>query len=101
LREVFGDELQDNARPIVVSLKGNPTTVPGHAWSGRAWKVGPERGPSLPVQANNYFSLAAFRPQHDGTYRRQKALFHSLYAVMLDDVGTKVPQERLTLPPRG
>ena len=53
----------------------------------------------LPANANNYFSLAVFRPDEAGHYRRQKARFHGLYAVMLDDVGTKVALERLTVPP--
>ena len=53
----------------------------------------------LPADANNYFSLAVFRPDEAGQYRRQKARFQALHAVMLDDVGSKVPMERLTLPP--
>jgi hypothetical protein len=53
----------------------------------------------LPADANNYFSLAVFRPDEAGRYRRQKARFHALHAVMLDDVGSKVPMERLTLQP--
>jgi hypothetical protein len=54
---------------------------------------------TLPADANNYFSLAVFRPDEAGLYRRQKARFHALVAVMLDDLGTKVAMERLTLPP--
>ena len=53
----------------------------------------------LPADANNYFSLAVFRPDEAGQYRRQKARFQALHAVMLDDVGSKVAMERLTLPP--
>ena len=32
-------------------------------------------------------------------YRRQRTRFAALHTVMLDDVGTKVSRERLTLPP--
>ena len=98
LLAVFGDELAD-ARPVVVSFAGNPASVPPKAWFGRPWQGKPEVSTSLPASANNYFSLAVFRPDEAGQYRRQKARFHALHAVMLDDVGTKVAMERLTLPP--
>ena len=98
LAEVFGRELAD-ARPLVVSFKGNPLTVPRKAWFGRPWTSGSNMATALPADANNYFSLAVFRPDEAGQYRRQKARFQALHAVMLDDVGSKVPMERLTLPP--
>ena len=98
LLAVFGEELGD-ARPLVVSFDGNPGNVPGKAWSGIAWQNEAGSFPSLPASANNYFSLATFRPDGAGQFRRQKARFHALYAVMLDDIGSKVAAERLTLPP--
>lgn len=98
LRTVFGDNLAD-MRPILVSFAGNPTSVPGKRWFGSPWLGNTDLTQHLPVDANNYFSLAVFKPDEAGHYRRQKARFHSLYAVMLDDVGSKVATERLTLPP--
>jgi len=98
LLAVFGDELAD-ARPVVVSFDGNPASVPAKVWFGRPWQGKPEVSTSLPANANNYFSLAVFRPDEAGQFRRKKARFHALHAVMLDDVGTKVAMERLTLPP--
>ena len=98
LRTVFGGEL-GRARPVVVSFKGDPRTVPKKVWFGRPWQGSSARPSDLPADANNYFSLAVFRPDEAGKYRRQKARFQALYAVMLDDVGSKVPTERLTLPP--
>jgi hypothetical protein len=95
LKEVFGQELAE-ARPLVVSFKGNPASVPKSAWFGKPWISGSNL--ELSTEANNYFSLAVFRPDEAGVYRRQKARFQALYAVMLDDVGSKVPMERLTLP---
>jgi hypothetical protein len=97
LRGVFG-ELAD-ARPVVVSFEGNPATAPGKVWSGRAWQGASDELADLPARANNYFSLAVFRPDEAGQFRRQKARFQALYAVMLDDIDTKVSRERLTLPP--
>jgi hypothetical protein len=95
LRAVFGD-FDDDTRPVVVSLTGNPVTAPKSAWFGRPW-LSDDR--VLPAGANNYFSLAVFRPDDAGQYRRRKAQFAALPAVMLDDLGGKVSIERLTLPP--
>lgn len=96
LVEVFGLDLA-KARPLVVSFKGNPVRVPKKAWFGRPWASGSNF--ELSAEANNYFSLAVFRPDEAGQYRRRKARFQALYSVMLDDVGSKVAMERLTLPP--
>jgi hypothetical protein len=98
LRAVFGENLTDN-RPLVVSFEGNPANAPGKVWFGRPWAGGVGLPANLPANANNYFSLAVFRPDESGRYRRQKAQFHALAAVMLDDIGTKVAMERLTLAP--
>lgn len=93
LKTIFGEEM-DGTRPVVVSFEGNPGTVSANNWYGRPWS-----GEELPTDTNNYFSLAVFKPDESGKYRRIKSRFHTLYAVMLDDVGSKVPHERLTLPP--
>ena len=92
---LFGGDLVD-ARPVVVSFPGNPCSVPGGHWAGRPWQSATD---SVSGDANNYFSLAVFRPDDAGRYRRVKSRFIALYAIMLDDVGTKVSMERLTLPP--
>jgi len=97
LLTAFGDLV--DACPVVVSFEGNPASVPASVWSGRPWQDTPDLSVSLPASANNYFSLAVFRPDEAGQFRRQKARFQALYAVMLDDIGTKVPSERLTLSP--
>lgn len=98
LRAVFGDDLAD-LRPVVVSFAGNPTNAPGKVWFGSPWLGSADMTANLPGDANNYFSLAVFKPDEAGQYRRQKARFHALHTVMLDDVGSKVAMERLTLPP--
>ncbi len=98
LRTVFGDDLAD-VRPVVVSFAGNPTRASGKVWFGSPWLGSVDMAANLPGDANNYFSLAVFKPDEAGQYRRQKARFHALHTVMLDDVGSKVAMERLTLPP--
>ena len=97
LPAVFGELAA--ARPVLVSFEGNPVCVPAKAWFGRPWQDRPDFFVSLPASANNYFSLAVFGPDEAGQFRRKKACFQALYAVMLDDIGTKVALERLTLPP--
>jgi hypothetical protein len=98
LLAVFGSEKSD-VRPVVVSFTGDPTKAPAKAWFGRAWQADPQVPTSVPASANNYFSLAVYSADEAGQYRRQKARFAALHALMLDDVGTKVAIERLTLPP--
>jgi hypothetical protein len=98
LLAVFGGKLTE-ALPVLVSFKGNPANVPSKAWLGRPWQSSLDVTTNLPADANNYFSLAVFKPDVAGQYRRQKTHFHALYMVMLDDVCSKVPKERLTLKP--
>ena len=78
---------------------GNPASKPSKVWFGKPWQSSVDKTTDLPVDANNYFSLAVFKPDEARQYRRQKTCFHALHAVMLDDVGSKVPMERLTLQP--
>ncbi|MEW6283627.1 MAG: hypothetical protein AB1758_33760, partial [Candidatus Eremiobacterota bacterium] len=96
LLALFGEGLGDS-RPVVVSFEGNPASVPRKAWFGSAWAGNADA--SLPSGANNYFSLATFQPDEAGQYRRRNTHFYALYAVMLDDVGSKVALDRLSLPP--
>ena len=98
LLAVFGTALTD-ARPLIVSFDGDPTKVASKAWFGRPWQADSDPPVNLSATANNYFSLATFKPDEAGKYRRQKARFEALHAVMLDDVGTKVDMARVTLAP--
>ncbi|MDI6746342.1 MAG: hypothetical protein QMD17_04280 [Rhodocyclaceae bacterium] len=95
LRTLF-DDLTVDVAPVVTSFAGNPASVSPAAWKSRRWRDGDN---ALPAEANNYFSLATFRPDEAGEYRRRKAQFVALHVVMLDDIGGKVPMERVTLPP--
>lgn len=96
LRTIFGDASSDE-RPIIVGFKGNPLNVAKQKWYGKPWTSTSIVKP--PRDENNYFSLARFKPNEAGEYRRKKSQFHTLHAVMLDDIGTKIPVERLTLEP--
>ena len=96
LEAIFGSH-SNLGRPILVSFKGNPADNDKKKWYGQPWKNNSQV--LLAVDANNYFSLACFKPNEAGEYRRKKSQFQGLYAVMLDDIGTKANMERLTLPP--
>lgn len=96
LKRIFGDKPSDE-QPIIVSFKGNPLKVAKQKWFGKPWDSASII--ELPSDANNYFSLACFKPNEVGEYRRQKTQFHTLHAVMLDDIRSKIPVERLTLEP--
>ena len=98
LTAVFGDNLTD-VLPVVVSFGGNPVSVPSKVWFGCPWMAIDAEKVIFSENANNYFSLAVFRPDDAGQYRRQKAYFHALHAIMLDDIGTKVAMERLAVVP--
>lgn len=94
LAGIFGTAASD-ARPVVVSFAGDPLHVPKKSWNCHAWN----EDDALPADKNNYFTLAAFRPDDAGRYRRQKKHFVALHAVMLDDIGGKIPAERVTVAP--
>ena len=92
-------DINTNSRPLIVSFKGNPTSVPPSAWVGKPLSAEFDVSVDLPANANNYFSLSTFQPNKAGQYRRQKANYAAMCGVILDDVGTKVAIEKLTLPP--
>lgn len=91
---IFGELTLE--RPVTVSFKGNPAKVNKSAWFGQAYAKGKT---SLPSNTNNYVSFAIYTPDNEGQYRRKKAQFAALYAIMLDDVGVKVAADRVTLAP--
>jgi hypothetical protein len=82
--------------------------LPQGAFSAVCCKAGnPERGgwvakradresASLSSDANNYVNCSSFYPVDDGTFKARKTQFAACHFLMLDDLGTKVPMERLT-----
>jgi hypothetical protein len=73
------------------------------------WEVSPNRNPAYPINANElltrlekrtlpkayYFGTSTCEKSFDGRLYNRKNLFQSLYVVILDDIGTKVPIEKL------
>jgi hypothetical protein len=50
---------------------------------------------NLSAANNNYIGCASFYPGDDGSFKARKAQFAACHFLMLDDLGTKVPLERL------
>tara|TARA_R110000824_G_scaffold401792_1_gene616550 strand:+ start:15778 stop:18096 length:2319 start_codon:yes stop_codon:yes gene_type:complete len=50
---------------------------------------------SLMVETNNYVGCSSFHPGNDGSFRARKAQFAACHFLMLDDLGSKVPLDRL------
>ncbi len=84
--------LPDGARPAVVSFRGDP-----HAAKSSSWFARPA-GVDLPDDANNYFAISSYCDDENDRFRRTKATFAGLHAIMLDDLGSKVATDRITLP---
>lgn len=89
--------LKDDEQFWVTGFPGDPMTVSHWEWGGRG------APPGLPsfIQPghNNYIAVSSFKRGTDGRFHRRKANFGRMFMVMVDDVGTKVPFERLVLPP--
>ncbi len=50
---------------------------------------------SLTAVTNNYISCSSFYPGDDGSFKARKAQFAACHFLMLDDLGSKVPLDRL------
>lgn len=87
LREMFRG-MAEQHRAILCSVADDPYTADKSAWTGIPWAYG-KRCPLL-ARRNNYVAVSSFS-EDEGKYRRRKAGFGGLFAVMLDDLGTKLP----------
>ena len=85
---VFTD-LAEGAFAAVCSKSGDPDH--GGWFARRADQV----ANSLAAENNNYFGCSSFYPEDDGSFKARKAQFAACHFLMLDDLGTKVPLDRL------
>ncbi len=81
--------LPDGAFAAVCSKSGDPGLG---GWSASRADL---MAGNLSAASNNYIGCASFYPGDDGSFRARKALFAACHFLMLDDLGTKVPLERL------
>ncbi|MBN8436954.1 MAG: hypothetical protein J0L95_02745 [Candidatus Accumulibacter sp.] len=85
--------LPDGASATITSFTGNPATT--KQWGNYA----PVGQIEAPATSNNYFCLSSHYPGNDGVVRRKKVNFAGLHCLMLDDIGSKIPADRVTLAP--
>lgn len=82
--------------PWVAGIAGDIATADRWAWHG---------APAIPIprlvapDRNNYICISSFKRADDGKFRRHKSCWAALHALMLDDIGTKIPFEALRLEP--
>lgn len=82
-------QLPEGAFAAVCSKPGDPTS--GGWMANRAdLSIG-----KLSAKHNNYINCSSFYPGDDGSFSARKAQFAACHFLMLDDLGTKVPLERL------
>lgn len=92
--------MEDGEATTLHSFLGDPSVNAEGKWYGSPWR----RGQRLPVRAGNPFAntytcVSSFKPDLDGRYYRRKMMFGALHAVMIDDLGTKLPMSDLKLEP--
>lgn len=103
LRDVFGDDFM---LAHVTAFTESPDMLDPHSreQSERCWAGGwySDKARALAPRSNTYFTISLFAPSvEDGTKRarRRKALHRVTCCIVVDDVGTKVPRDVVTLPP--
>ena len=81
--------LPEGAYAAVSSKSGNPDLG---GWPARRADLA---AGGLSAETNNYVGYSSFYPRDDGSFKARKAQFAACHFLMLDDLGTKVPLERL------
>jgi hypothetical protein len=87
--EAVFHSLPQGAFSAVCSKPGNPDR------DGWVAKRADQESASLSAEANNYVNCSSFYPVDDGTFKARQKQFAACHFLMLDDLGTKVPMDRL------
>ncbi|MDI1310068.1 MAG: DNA-primase RepB domain-containing protein [Methylotenera sp.] len=81
--------MPEGAFVAVCSKAGDPTAG---GWMASRVEAAIE---NLSSKHNNFVGCSSFYPAEDGSFKARKAQFAACHFLMLDDLGTKVPLERL------
>jgi hypothetical protein len=81
----------------VTGFAEDPHVADHRRWHGRA--VVSELPWFIKRDTNNFFVISSFRAGADGAVHRRKENFAACLVIMVDDVGTKVPEYQLELDP--
>lgn len=95
LNAMFRDQVPGTAATLH-SFTGDP--VKDGKWNAMPWRMGKVL-PTLNPFANNYVCVSCFHAAADNKYHRRKVQFATLHAVMIDDLGTKLPMSDLKMTP--
>lgn len=87
--EAVFPSLPEGAFVAVSSKTGNPGLG---GWPASRADL---KADGLTVRTNNYVGCSSFFPGNDGSFKARKAQFAACHFLMLDDLGTKVPMDRL------
>jgi hypothetical protein len=98
LEALFAD-IPDDAAAMVCGFPGDPYAQGTGKWFARPWCHGKPLPARVNANANTYGAVSSFSRDADGQFRRRKEQFVRFHACMIDDVGSKVPPERLRLSP--
>lgn len=82
--------IPEGAFPAVCCKPGNPGIG---GW--KAQRAG-DATAQCPAGHNNFVGCSTFYPLDDGSFRARKSQFAACHFLMLDDIGTKVPFDRLS-----
>lgn len=99
VQNVFGAEWPNawvtgfNWDPASSSADGKIQAI---AWGGAPYQVARSR---IREDSNNYLCISTFHKGDDAKARRRTALHAATFALMIDDVGEKVPTDKIKLPP--
>jgi hypothetical protein len=88
LTAIFGIQFT-GAHPLVCQKIGDPDKS---GWQAQAWPCN-----TSGEESNWYCQPSTYNPEQSGSYRAKKELAEAVYAVMVDDVGTKIPADRLAV----
>lgn len=86
-------KLPPEQRLILCGFAGDPDEAEPADWKPRPWKPGNE----IPFgrKSNAYVCVSSFGRMPDGSFRRRQGSFAGGRALMIDDLGTKVPMSTI------
>lgn len=85
--------IPETERLILCGFDGDPEQAGPSAWRPRPWRPGGDI--VLNDRDNAYCTVGSFYRAGDGSFRRRTETFAAGLALMVDDVGTKVPHEKM------
>lgn len=88
IEAIFGNVANDSPyKPLVCSFRGDPKNK---GWLPVAWPCDTNDS-----EKNWYVCPSIFELSKVGTYKAQKNLAQTVHCVMWDDIGTKIPMEKI------